>query len=35
VDGPLSAEDGLFRMVLPDQEGKLNVRLLTRLQVVK
>jgi sulfane dehydrogenase subunit SoxC len=35
VDGPLSAEDGLFRMVLPDQEGQLNVRMLTRLQVVR
>ncbi len=34
VDGPLSAEDGTFRMVLPDQEGKFNVRMLTRLQVV-
>jgi hypothetical protein len=35
ADGPLSADDGTFRMVLPDQEGKLNVRLLTTLQVVQ
>jgi hypothetical protein len=33
--GPLSAEDGTFRMVLPDQEGKLNLRMLTTLQVVQ
>ncbi len=26
MDGPLSEEDGNFRMVLPDQEGKLNPR---------
>ena len=26
VDGPLGEEDGSFRMVLPDQEGKLNPR---------
>jgi DMSO/TMAO reductase YedYZ molybdopterin-dependent catalytic subunit len=35
ADGPLSAEDGTFRMVLPDQEGKLNLRMLTALQVVQ
>jgi predicted small lipoprotein YifL len=35
ADGPLSAEDGAFRMVLPDQEGKLNLRMLATLQVVK
>lgn len=35
ADGPLSAEDGMFRMVLPDQEGKLNLRMLTTLQVVQ
>jgi hypothetical protein len=35
TDGPLSADDGTFRMVLPDQEGKLNVRMLATLQVVK
>jgi hypothetical protein len=35
VDGPLTAEDGTFRMVLPDQEGKLNTRMLAKLQVVQ
>jgi DMSO/TMAO reductase YedYZ molybdopterin-dependent catalytic subunit len=35
ADGPLTAEDGTFRMVLPDQEGKLNLRMLTTLQVVQ
>jgi DMSO/TMAO reductase YedYZ molybdopterin-dependent catalytic subunit len=35
IDGALTAEDGTFRMVLPDQEGKLNVRMLTKLQVVQ
>lgn len=34
VNGPLTTEDGLFRMVLPDQEGKLNVRQLVTLQVI-
>jgi hypothetical protein len=33
ADGPLSAEDGLFRMVLPGEEGRLNVRLLVELRV--
>ncbi|MFO7681785.1 MAG: molybdopterin-dependent oxidoreductase [Chloroflexota bacterium] len=33
VDGPLTAEDGQFRMVLPEEEGKLNVRMLAELQV--
>jgi hypothetical protein len=36
ADGsPLSAEDGNFRMVLPDEEGKLNVRMLTELQITQ
>jgi DMSO/TMAO reductase YedYZ molybdopterin-dependent catalytic subunit len=34
ADGPLAAEDGVFRMVLPGEEGKLNVRMLTELKVV-
>lgn len=34
VDGPLTAEDGQFRMVLPEEEGKLNVRMLAELQVL-
>ena len=35
VDGELAADDGTFRMVLPDEEGKLNVRMLVELQVIK
>jgi hypothetical protein len=35
ADGELSADDGAFRMVLPGAEGKLNVRMLTELQVFK
>jgi hypothetical protein len=34
ADGSLAAEDGAFRMVLPDQEGKLNVRQLVKIQAV-
>ncbi len=34
-DGPLASEDGTFRMVLPDQEGKLNARMLVEIQVVQ
>jgi hypothetical protein len=32
-DTPLSSDDGTFRMVLPDQEGKMNVRMLSELHV--
>jgi len=32
-DGPLAEEDGTFRMVLPEQEGKLNVRMLAELRL--
>jgi len=35
ADGDLAGEDGSFRMVLPDAEGKLNVRMLSELQVIK
>jgi len=36
ADGsPLSAVDGNFRMVLPDEEGKLNLRMLAELQIVQ
>jgi len=35
ADGELAEEDGAFRMVLPGAEGKLNLRMLTELQVVK
>lgn len=31
--GPMSAEDGSFRMVLPDQAGKLNPRQVIEIQV--
>lgn len=31
ADGPLSAEDGPFRMVLPKEGGKLNPRQLTEI----
>jgi uncharacterized lipoprotein YbaY len=34
ADGPLAAEDGVLRMVVPDGEGKMNVRMLVELQVV-
>jgi hypothetical protein len=34
ADGPLTADDGLLRMVVPDGEGKVNVRMLVELQVV-
>jgi len=33
LDGPLSKEDGTFRMVLPGEEGKLNLRILIELFV--
>jgi hypothetical protein len=31
VDGPFGEEDGNFRMVLPDQGGKLNPRQLVEI----
>jgi hypothetical protein len=31
LDGPLGEEDGTFRMVLPDQQGKLNPRQLIEI----
>jgi len=33
-NGPLAEEDGVFRMVLPGEEGKLNVRMLAELKVM-
>lgn len=33
VGGPLAEDEGDFRMVLPDQEGKLNPRQLVELRV--
>jgi len=36
ADGsPLTADDGNFRMVLPDEGGKLNLRMLAELQIVQ
>ena len=36
ADGsPLTADDGTFRLVLPDEEGKLNLRMLAELQIVQ
>ena len=36
ADGnPMSADDGNFRMVLPDEEGKLNPRMLAELQIIQ
>lgn len=34
VDGALSADDGTFRMVLPNGEGKLNVRQLAEIVAI-
>jgi len=31
----MAAEDGTFRLVLPDAEGKLNLRMLAELQIIK
>lgn len=33
LDGPLANDEGAFRMVLPDQEGKLNPRELVEIRV--
>jgi hypothetical protein len=33
ASGSLAEDDGVFRMVLPGEEGKLNVRMLAELQV--
>ena len=35
VDGALAEDDGTFRMVLPDQEGKLNPRFLVELKIIR
>ena len=34
VDGPLTADDGTFRMVLPNGEGKMNVRQLVEIVAI-
>jgi len=35
IDGALTGDDGAFRMVLPDQEGKLNPRHLVELEILR
>jgi hypothetical protein len=35
VGGPMNEDDGDFRMVLPDQEGNMNLRMMVELQVVE
>jgi hypothetical protein len=35
ADGPLTADEGVFRIVLPDQGGKLNPRLLVEIDAIK
>ncbi|OGO19312.1 MAG: hypothetical protein A2Z14_01210 [Chloroflexi bacterium RBG_16_48_8] len=35
ADGSLTEDDGTFRMVLPGEEGKLNLRFLTELKVTQ
>lgn len=35
ADGDLTEEDGSFRLVLPNAEGKLNARMLVELQVIQ
>lgn len=34
ADGPLSKDEGTFRMVIPDQGGKMNPRMVVELDVV-
>jgi len=34
VDGPLTTDDGTFRMVLPGEEGKLNIRFLEEVKAI-
>jgi hypothetical protein len=35
ADGPLAEDEAPLRMVLPDQEGKLNPRQLTKIEVIQ
>ncbi len=35
ADGPLTADDGDFRMVLPGEEGNMNVRMVVTLEAVR
>lgn len=34
IDGSLIKDDGTFRMVLPGEEGNVNIRMLVKLQVL-
>ncbi len=34
ADGPLSSDEGVFRMVLPDQGGKVNPRMLIEIDAI-
>jgi DMSO/TMAO reductase YedYZ molybdopterin-dependent catalytic subunit len=34
ADGPLAEDEGTFRMVLPDQSGKLNPRILVEIDAI-
>ena len=34
VDGAMTADDGVFRMVLPNGEGKMNVRMLAEIVAI-
>lgn len=34
AEGPLADDEGPFLMVLPDQDGKLNVRQVTQIQII-
>ena len=34
IDGSLTKDDGTFRMVLPGEEGNVNIRMLVKLQVL-
>ncbi len=34
VDGPMDAEDGTFRLIIPGTEGEFNVKLVVEIQVI-
>jgi hypothetical protein len=34
TEGEITMDDGLFRMVLPGEDGKLNVRMLVKIQAI-
>ena len=35
ADGPLTADDGTLRMVVPGEEGRMNVRMVVEIEVVR